>query len=164
MRTKNTDLKDVWQTPKEITDLLPEIDLDPCAGKDTSIGKENWRQYGLIKHWYGNVFVNPPFTMKNEFLEKAVTEHEKGNTDLIFFITPDSTDTKSWWHKWIKPYSTYIWFSKGRIAYIDPNTGEQANAPTFGTAISIFGNPSKSILEGFLDTGHLVRTIHEIEP
>lgn len=167
MRQKNTDLKDVWETPPEIIDLISEqIDLDPCAGRTTSIARTNFRNIhanGLIENWAGTVFVNPPFSDKGEWLEKVVEESKTENVECIYFVSPDSTDTKSWWHKYIAQYADYIWFSKGRINYISPKGMEpkpekktETDSVTFGTAISIFGEPSEQTLRNMNRTGQLV--------
>lgn len=158
-RTNNTDLKDVWQTPDEIIEMLQPIDVDPCAGKDTTIGRDaNYTKAddGLTKKWHGRVFVNPPFSDKKSWLQKAISE--KDRTEAIFVLTPDGTDTKSWWHEYIAAEADYIWFSKGRISYINPDTGEKAKNPTFGTAISIFGEPGEETLERMSERGQLLQT------
>lgn len=139
--------------------MLPVIHLDPCAGKDTHVGIVNFRfpeTDGLEQPWFGNVFVNPPFSKKSDFLQKTIDERD--GTNVIYVLTPDSTDTKSWWHEYIAEYADYIWFSKGRISYIDPETGEKAGSPTFGTAISIFGEPGDKTLKRFDKKGQLLKT------
>ncbi len=158
-RQNNTNLKDVWQTPDSLLDLLGHIDLDPCAGPDTNIGDTNYTESddGLTQDWFGRVFVNPPFTQKTEWLEKVIEERD--NTDVIFVVTPDSTDTKSWWHGYIAEHADYIWFSRGRISYIDPDTGEKMGSPTFGTAISIFGQVDSATLDRLAENGQLLETV-----
>jgi phage N-6-adenine-methyltransferase len=168
-RTNNTNLKDVWQTPDKITDMLQPIDLDPCAGIDTDIGRdENLTadDNGLTSEWHGRVFVNPPFSEKELWLQKSIDE--KNNTEAIMVVTPDSTDTKSWWHEYIAKKADYIWFSKGRISYVVPKShanqfpkydgGEKANSPTFGTAISIFGEPGEKTLRRLQNNGQLLQS------
>jgi phage N-6-adenine-methyltransferase len=160
--------KDVWQTPDELLDLIKDnIDLDPCAADNTEIGDTNYTEDddGLAQDWFGTVFVNPPFTNKVGFLEKVVEQNEAGNTDVIFVVTPDSTDVKSWWHSYIAPNTTYIWFSRGRINYINPvaQAGDPKRyGPTWGTALSIFGTPSNETLQALHDNGHIVKTVHTI--
>jgi DNA N-6-adenine-methyltransferase (Dam). len=168
-RTNNTSLKDVWQTPDEVLTMLGEIDLDPCAGLDTNHGETNFRNIthdGLESDWFGRVFVNPPFSEKSAWLEKSIEERE--NTECIFVLTPDSTDTISWWHEYIASEADYIWFSEGRISYVVPEErahlfddhegGEKAGSPTFGTAISVFGEPGDDTLERMNENGQLLET------
>jgi len=156
-RTNNTELKDVWRTPPEIVEMLQPIDVDPCAGEDTDIGRDaNYDKSddGLSKQWHGRVFINPPFSEKAQWLSESISQ--QANTECIFVLTPDSTDTKSWWHNYIAEEADYVWFSRGRIAYINPKTGEKEKNPTFGTAISIFGEPGLARLK---ESGHLLQTV-----
>jgi phage N-6-adenine-methyltransferase len=157
-RQNNTKEKDVWQTPPEIINMVEPIHVDPCAAPDTSHGIINYTKEddGLSKEWSGRVFVNPPFSQKEKWFKKVINQRD--NTSVIFVVTPDSTDTKSWWHNYIAEYADYIWFSRGRISYIDPDTGEQMGSPTFGTAISIFGEPGEDTLERLSDNGQLLKT------
>lgn len=159
-RTNNTELKDVWQTPREILDLVQPIDVDPCAGESTQIGRDaNYSKSddGLSKTWHGRVFVNPPFSQKGVWLQKVI--EQQPHTDCIFVLTPDSTDTLSWWHKYIATEADYVWFSRGRISYINPDTGEKAKNPTFGTAISVFGEPGARTLARLQSEGQLLQTV-----
>lgn len=158
--------KDTWQTPPKLIDIIEShvnIDLDPCAGKDTMIGDENIRlpRNGKAYEWSGTVFVNPPFSNKSDWLQKAVEEYQSGNTDLIIFLTPDSTDVKSWYHKYIVEHAEYTWFSYGRIDYIDPTKDEEENektsGATFGTALSFFGDVPESLLKELNENGDLVK-------
>jgi phage N-6-adenine-methyltransferase len=160
-RANNTTLKDVWQTPQKVINWLSPIHTDPCAGPNTTIGSQNnytKEDNGLKQDWHGRVFVNPPFTSKEDWLEKTITESQSSNVQTVFVVTPDSTDTKSWWHKYIAEHADYIWFSEGRISYIDPETGEQMGSPTFGTAISIFGDPGEKTLTQLNNNGQLLKT------
>jgi phage N-6-adenine-methyltransferase len=159
--------KNDWQTPEWLTDGLNDtldgIDLDPCAGRYTDIGDTNWSIHygedGLDRAWrgYDSVFVNPPFSEKQQWVDKVVGEMP--NTDLIMLLTPDSTDVQSWWHNGIVPHVSYVWFSKGRISYVDPETGEQAGSPTFGTSLSLFGDAPSELLEWLAEYGWLVEAV-----
>jgi phage N-6-adenine-methyltransferase len=153
--------KDVWQTPDWLIDGIQQhvtIDLDPCAGANTHIGETNYRledgDDGLSQPWFGTVFCNPPFTQKTDWLDKAVTAID--NTELILFVTPDSTDVQSWWHGSIVPHARYVWFSKGRVSYVDPTSDGERESPPFGTAISIFGDPPNTLLHWFDENGWVV--------
>lgn len=163
--------KDDWQTPPELVQDLQQavdrIDLDPCAHPETSIGARNWALDkgidGLERSWngYKTVFVNPPFSYKTEWLEKIVEEvsTDRPTPRTIILLTPDSTDTKSWWHGYIAPHAQYICFSEGRIAYYED--GVRADSPTFGTAISIFGECPDDLLHTLQQWGHVVRSVPE---
>ncbi len=72
---------DCLKTPPEIYLELGEIDLDPCAGADTTIGNLNYAiergQDGLSLDWFGFVYCNPPFSQK-ELWAKRMAEHGNG--------------------------------------------------------------------------------------
>jgi len=74
---KNDDLR----TPKYIIDAIGVIDLDPCAGKKTNIGIDNYRLEdgvdGLKKDWSGFVYCNPPFSEKEQWIQKMI-KHGNG--------------------------------------------------------------------------------------
>ena len=71
---------DCLQTPKWIIDELGAIDLDPCAGLNTQIGKTNWSierdENGLNKNWFGFVYCNPPFSQKEEWATRMIHHGE----------------------------------------------------------------------------------------
>lgn len=72
---------DCLQTPDYVWRSLGKIDLDPCAGLDTSIGCHNYRLSdevsGLSRPWFGFVFCNPPFSQKEQWARKMV-QHGRG--------------------------------------------------------------------------------------
>jgi len=72
---------DTLQTPEYVYKALGEIDLDPCAGVNTNIGKVNYAiergENGLELPWDGFVFCNPPFSQKELWIER-MKEHNNG--------------------------------------------------------------------------------------
>ena len=74
---KNDDL----QTPQFLIDALGPFDLDPCAGLNTTIGKQNYcidrDEDGLTLPWTGFVYCNPPFSQKEIWIEKMIA-HNNG--------------------------------------------------------------------------------------
>lgn len=72
---------DKLRTPDYIIRALGKIDLDPCAGEFTNIGKFNWRggrsENGLENDWFGFVYCNPPFSEKERWIEKMI-QHNNG--------------------------------------------------------------------------------------
>jgi len=162
--------KDTWETPTWLIDGIGELiggfDLDPCAGPNTSIGETNFSIQrgvdGLEREWFGDVWVNPPFTAKTAWIDNAVCEYEDNDAvDRIFVLTPDSTDVQSWFHGQLVPAADYIWFSDGRVKFIDPETGEKAGSPSFGTAISVFGEIPPALRNWLHAKGWLATTASE---
>lgn len=159
--------KDDWRTPLELVNDLAKatdgIDTDPCAHPKSSIGDvNNYRledgQNGLELPWMGTVFVNPPFGHKAKWLNRTIGAVENGNARTVIVLTPDSTDTKSWWHEYIAPHSNLVCFLEGRLSYLDSD-GVKQGSPTFGTAISVFGYYPPMLIETLQEWGHVVRTM-----
>lgn len=67
---------DCLQTPEWVWKPLGHIDLDPCAGEHTAIGRANYAlergQDGLVLPWQGFAFCNPPFSLKEVWAEKCI--------------------------------------------------------------------------------------------
>ena len=164
--------KDDWQTPPELINDLAEavnIDIDPCAHENTTHGDVNLRledgDDGLKDSWVdavdgdgGVAFVNPPFSYKKDWLETAVEEVQNG-LDTVIFLTPDGTDTKSWWHQYIAEYSSYCCFCEGRVVFLED--GEKTGRPPFGTVLTIFGDCPDDLLSVLQEWGHVVETVQQ---
>jgi len=158
--------KDTWQTPPDILEAFEKFDpihTDPCAGPNTSIGRDfNWtiNHDGLSCPWVGTAFVNPPFSDKGTWLAEVLSRIESGEIERAYVLLPDSTDVQSWWHGQIVPNANYVWFSEGRVKFVDPETGDVGKSPTGGTCISMFGSePPESLQAWFQDNGWLVQTV-----
>lgn len=65
---------DCLQTPPWVYQPLKPFDLDPCAGKGTEIANRNYRledwDDGLTDPWEGLVWCNPPFSQKEQWIER----------------------------------------------------------------------------------------------
>lgn len=85
-----------YYTPKYIVDYFyPNgFDYDPATNEEKA--KEfNVKNYdtietdGLSKDWtkYKNIWINPPFTKKYEFLNKAVETYNKVHNNIYIYIS-----------------------------------------------------------------------------
>lgn len=129
--------KDEYMTPKEVVDFFGPFDYDPATTKEQAkaLGILNYDTIlsdGLKTDWsqYNKIWINPPFTRKFEFLEKAV------KTDAhIFFLMPIETMTTGKFHKIMDNYGGgYImWIPNGRIKF-DDGSGK-CSFPAFGSVV-----------------------------
>lgn len=120
-------MKEEWITPKYIIDAFGYgfFDLDPCAAVkqpwSCARGAYTIEQNGLIKKWYGNVWLNPPYGNKTGKWLSKLAEHGSGIA-LIFA----RTETRDWFeHIWQK--ATAILFIEGRLYFHHVN-GEVAKS------------------------------------
>lgn len=138
--------KDCWQTPKWVYEALGEIDLDPCAGIGTQIGKENFLiengQDGLTLPWDGFVYCNPPFSQKEKWAEKMVN-HDNG-----ILILPER-GSAPWFGPLAKKAGVY-WVMGKKINFIG---GTSSN--NLGSVMFLFGSDAVSRIMNSGLPGHL---------
>lgn len=96
-----------WQTPDEYIEaarqVMGEIELDPASSDNAQqriqakryhTGKDN----GLIQHWSGKVWINPPYGLLPEMIAKLVNHYASGDiTEAILF-----THTLEVWADWFQ--------------------------------------------------------------
>lgn len=83
--------KDEWYTPKSIIQKFGPFDLDVATTKfnlerlNIPMGYTK-EDNGLQQEWnYKKVWCNPPFTLKKEFVDKAIEQHTKYNNDIYIY-------------------------------------------------------------------------------
>lgn len=132
---------DLWRTPVKLFEQYNRIykfDLDgaACAADalcDTWFGPGGLEEDALACEWHKVapyarcVWLNPPYSRVDEFVEKAAEEAAHGITTVM--LLPARTDTQ-WFHKWLycKPNVT-IKFLKGRVKYLNDQGEVQSSAP-----------------------------------
>ena len=131
--------KDDWETPKELFKQLNDVyrfTLDPCAEPRSAKCLKYWTEEdnGLKKSWKGEtVFVNPPYSKSDEWLEKCYQESLQPNTTVVALVAA-RTDTKRWARYAMK--ADEIHFVKGRLKFLD--NGQEKDGAPFPSAVLIF--------------------------
>lgn len=148
-----------WRTPPEVFNRLNRVfqfDYDAfashenalCSTYSTPEGTFSGRTLdgapmfdcerdGLTHPWVGlRVFMNPPYGrgILAEAMAKAASERD--NAQLIVALIPANTDT-GWWHEYVKPYGE-VHLLKGRIQFLDPETGKPGGSPPGGSAVVVY--------------------------
>ncbi len=103
---------DVWLTPLEIVRSLGEFDLDPCGhvGHDTAKRVITLPDDGLSLEWSGRVWLNPPYSEVERWLDKLATH---GNGIALIFAR---VETK-WAQKYL-PLADSVFFPAGRFTFL----------------------------------------------
>lgn len=138
---------DCLQTPPWVYEALGVIDLDPCAGENTCIGRVNYAlergQDGKILPWHGFAFCNPPFSQKMDW---AALCSAHGNGILLL---PERGSAP-----WFGPLAVKVgryWVMGKKINFIG---GPSSN--NLGSVLFPFGDEAATrIVESGLP-GHLV--------
>ncbi len=138
---------DCLQTPPWVYEPLGLIDLDPCAGLETCIGRVNYAlergQDGLVLPWEGFVFCNPPFSQKADW---AALMAAHGNGILLL---PERGSAP--WFGPLAELASRYWVMGKKINFIG---GPSSN--NLGTVLFPFGDEAVArICESGLP-GHLV--------
>lgn len=127
---------DEWATPQDLFDEMNDefnFDLDVCATDENHKCPEYYtkEQDGLSKNWGGRrVWLNPPYSQIDKWVEKAFRETRNDNT-LVVMLIPSRTDTR-YFHNYIYQ-RTEIRFVKGRLKF-----GDQKGSAPFPSMIVVF--------------------------
>lgn len=129
-----------YYTPKSVVEYFGKFDYDPatCEEKAKEFGIENYdtiETNGLTKDWtiYKNIWINPPFTEKHKFLEKAYQTYKiaKNNIYVLFLI--EFITTKRF-HDIAKNVGGKIYIPSGRINF-ESGLGKKSKSPAFGSVV-----------------------------
>lgn len=112
--------RDSWCTPPWLTDLLPEVDLDPCSNNRSTVKAR--QTYDLSRHedglkleWAGRVFCNCPYGNPLPWAQKL--DASPLVTACAFLINADPS-TK-WWRLLASRLTHALFFTK-RIQFVPP--------------------------------------------
>lgn len=124
----NTRESDHYCTPKDFYDKVNnefKFDFDPCPLRCDTFN-------GLEVEWHGNVYVNPPYSHIEAWIEKGIQEIQKGNAKTVVYLIPLRTD--SWyWHNKILAFSKEVRLVRGRLRF-----GDKKDLAPFGVALIVF--------------------------
>ena len=140
---------DEFYTPLVYMSPLMPFGIDPCAGpnKLAAVNLDySQGQCGLSMPWDGLAWVNPPYSLKAEFLEK-LWAHGSG-----FGLVPNSTES-IWWQRASKQCDAFL-LLKGRIAFKGPD-GARKHSNTKGSTIFAYGAEAVSRLKKAVESGKL---------
>lgn len=113
----NTPLRDEWQTPKELFDILNKqygFFIDCCANKKNSKCNKFFNEFENTDFIHGNVtcWINPPFSKAWIMLEHFFKIVTKG----VAIYRCDNLET-ALWQKIILPNADWIFIPNKRISY-----------------------------------------------
>lgn len=135
-----------YYTPKYVVDLFGNFNYDPAtvAEKAEEFGIQNFdtiESDGLSKDWtkYKRIWINPPFTLKSEFLEKAQETYNQAKNE-IYILFPIEFLTTQRFHKACKGGKLFI--PNGRINF-ESGLGKNGKSPAFGSVVFKIGDTNE---------------------
>ena len=125
---------DDWSTPRYLYEQLESVfgkfDFDPCPLKTI--------QNSLLeREWFGNIFINPPYSNVEWFLNKGLLELKKGNAKQLVYLIIPRTSTK-YWKNFVMKYASAIYFIPYRLKF-----GNSKSSAPFPSCIVIFKDLAK---------------------
>lgn len=146
-----------YYTPIELVNaarlVMGNINLDP-ASSETANNKIKADYYfskdGLDKTWFGNVWMNHPFSRTNNplWINKLVNSYEDGDIEEACCITFAATS-----ERWFRPLLGHSQcFIHGRTNYYLPDGTKKAGV-TKGSVITYFGDDEESFADIFSQFG-----------
>jgi len=149
--------KEEWLTPPRIINALGKFDLDPCAAIDSpwEIAKHSFNVFdnGLSKHWFGRVWLNPPYGNKTGEWIARMADHGNGIA-LVFARTETKMFFDSVW-----PVAHAVLFLEGRLTF-HHHCGRMAKANSGAPSVLIaYGTDNTDILQSSGIQGKLVRLL-----
>jgi len=141
----NFNKNDEYYTPLSVVRKITGggIDYDPATTNEKAkeFGLNNFDTIetdGLTTDWslYRSIWVNPPFSMKKEFIKRAVKTVKENNDIKIWVLVPIETLTTKWFNETVDLYDLFI--PNGRIKFEDPSN-PKAKSPAFGSVVIELG-------------------------
>ena len=137
-RKKQFTKDDEYYTPKMIVDMFGKFDYDPATTKEKSeqleiLNYDTIQTNGLLNDWtkYKRIWINPPFTMKSQFLQKAQETFNITKND-IYILLPIEFLTTLKFYNIIKGIKLFI--PNGRINF-ESGLGRKGKSPAFGCIV-----------------------------
>ena len=135
------DIKDLWQTPKNLFNTLNEefqFVLDVAASHENHLCDayltEEDNALASNHDWLSTNYLNPPYSKILPWVIKAIEQHKKGNT--IVMLVPSDTSVK--WFKLAFESCSEVRFISGRISFINAETKKPVNGNNKGSVLFIW--------------------------
>lgn len=137
---------DCFNTPEHVFKQLNNVfsfELDAACDSTNVKCEKGFRfdmnECGLSSSWGSNrVFCNPPFSQKDKWIQKAITEVEQGECPLCVMVLPLNCMSAEAFYTNVIGKGYLYEILKGRIQFIDNQTKETMSGNNTGTVIVYF--------------------------
>jgi phage N-6-adenine-methyltransferase len=117
------------------------FDLDPAATNESARGTYYYdlEADGLVQDWFGNVWLNPPYSDLQSWVAKAFDS----DAEAVVMLLPANRTEKSWWQDLVEPGirdgSVRAYFLRGRRRFNRPGWTAPAKGdrPPFGLVVIV---------------------------
>ena len=142
-----------WYTPKQYIEsarkVMGSIDLDPASSKEAQKIVRAAKYYdskadGLTKKWKGNIWLNPPYNIVRQFVDKLLDSP----FDQAIVLVNNATETE--WFARLAERSSAMVFHTGRIRFATPESDGEGTTPCMqGQVFLYFGGNVMQFFDEF---------------
>ena len=137
-RAKIPNLKnDEYYTPKEFVAIFGEFDYDPATTQEKAkefnlVTFDTIESDGLKTDWtkFGRIWINPPFTRKDEFISKAWETYQEVKNEIYILFPLDYMTTKKFHSTKAKGK---LFIPNGRVNFERKDVSK--GSPAFGSVV-----------------------------
>lgn len=155
-----------WYTPERyirlVRDVLGDIDLDPasCEMAQTIVHAHDYytkETNGFFRHWYGRVFLNPPYGKVDNISEqerwtaKLIHEYTLGNVKQAICLT-NASDCSTKWYQRLCYYPHCMTNHRLRFWRYSPDNSRHTRSMV-GSMFTYFGPDPRSFYHVFQHVG-----------
>lgn len=158
------DIKDLWQTPKQIFNKLNRefnFTMDVAASDENKLCKIYYgeKSNALCNYWDKSNWCNPPYSNIMPWVEKSIKEHARGKT--IVMLVPSDTSVK--WFKLAYESCNEVRLISGRLSFVNSVTQRPVSGNNKGSVLFIWrGNaPANSHTVTLIDRDYLMGVNNE---
>lgn len=155
---------DEYQTPKKYIkaaiEVMGSIDLDPACSylnyqRLKIYVKNYYSEDGIERGWFGNVWLNPPYSKPNLTIwtQSVIDELRMNTLDQLMYLIPSYT-SEGWYHKCLNS-SSALCIPNHRIEFL--MNGKPQTSPRFANTFFYFGNHSIKFIEVFSKFGKCLK-------
>lgn len=152
-----------WGTPSKYIEsarkVMGSIDIDPASNDEAQQVVKAGQHYteensGLIHHWPGNVWLNPPYGrgLAVHFLNGLVYDYRKSVVKQAIVLTNAVYDIP-WWSDTVSDVCSAICLPDHRIQFINPDTGKPQKGNNKTQLFTYLGDNPKAFCEEFNQYG-----------
>jgi len=131
-----------YYTPKRVVEYFGKFDYDPATTKEKAnefgiVNYDTIETNGLIQDWtkYKKIWINPPFTEKHKFLEKAYQTYKENPNINIYVLFPiEFLTTKRFYNATKEVGGGLLYIPNGRIPF-ESGLGKTGKSPAFGSVV-----------------------------
>lgn len=129
-----------YYTPKSVVNYFGVFDYEPATTKEKAeefglLFYDTIETDGLTSDWtiFNRIWINPPFTDKHKFLEKAVETYKVAKNEIYILFPIEFLTTKRF-HDIIKDVGGKLFIPNGRINF-QSGLGKKGKSPAFGSIV-----------------------------